>query len=150
MTKIDGDEEKVVADLLIRSDKVVNKIEVCISMPLSSTVTYFGKAIPNADKSVMNTEVGMDDVSTGRLTPSIGKLSIHASPFHPSVTQKACGIEEHSVKRTSSINLKKPSLPIFSGERADWPEFKCVWKAMAESEYSSKMQLAMEFKLCCF
>ena len=48
-----------------------------------------------------------------------------------------------------AIQTKKPSLPTFSGDRADWPEFRCVWVAMAESQFSNRIQLAMELKGCC-
>ena len=49
----------------------------------------------------------------------------------------------------SVIHTKRPSLPFFSGERADWPEFRCVWRSLAEAQYVNKMQLAMELKRCC-
>ena len=49
----------------------------------------------------------------------------------------------------SVIHTKKPSLPIFSGERSDWPEFKCVWRPLAEGQFINKMQLALELKRCC-
>ena len=45
-----------------------------------------------------------------------------------------------------AIQTKKPSLPTFSGDRADWPEFRCVWVATAESQFSNRIQLAMELK----
>lgn len=50
---------------------------------------------------------------------------------------------------SSIIHTKKPSLPFFSGERADWPEFRCVWRSLAEAQYVNKMQLAIELKRCC-
>ena len=51
--------------------------------------------------------------------------------------------------RPNAIQTKKPSLPTFSGDRADWPEFRCVWISMAESQFSNRVQLAMELKRCC-
>ena len=50
---------------------------------------------------------------------------------------------------SETIHTKKPSLPMFSGERADWPEFKCVWRPLAEGQFRNKIQLAMELKRCC-
>ena len=47
------------------------------------------------------------------------------------------------------IHTKKPSLPLFSGERQDWPEFKAVWRPLAEGQFGSRMQLALELKRCC-
>ena len=49
----------------------------------------------------------------------------------------------------SQVYTKKSSLPLFSGNRADWPEFKVVWKSLAEAQFVNKMQLAMELKRCC-
>ena len=38
------------------------------------------------------------------------------------------------------------ALPTFSGLRKDWPEFKAVWKSMAESASYNKTALAHELK----
>ena len=38
------------------------------------------------------------------------------------------------------------SLPTFSGQRKDWPEFKAVWKSVAEAVYANKTALAHELK----
>ena len=46
----------------------------------------------------------------------------------------------------SYVQLKKLSLPTFSGLRKDWPEFKTVWKQLAESAYTNKTALAHELK----
>ena len=37
-----------------------------------------------------------------------------------------------------NIQIKKMSLPTFSGQRKDWPEFKAVWKSVAETVYTNK------------
>lgn len=37
-------------------------------------------------------------------------------------------------------------LPTFSGHRRDWPEFKTVWKSLAESALRNKTALAHELK----
>lgn len=44
------------------------------------------------------------------------------------------------------IHLKKMSLPTFSGQRKDWPEFKIVWKQLAEGAIKNKTALAHELK----
>ena len=46
----------------------------------------------------------------------------------------------------TGVHLKKMSLPIFSGQRKDWPEFKAVWKQLAEGAYKNKTALAHELK----
>ncbi|CAB4032908.1 Hypothetical predicted protein, partial [Paramuricea clavata] len=46
----------------------------------------------------------------------------------------------------STIRLKRMALPTFPGLRKDWPEFKAVWKSMAESASYNKTALAHELK----
>ena len=46
----------------------------------------------------------------------------------------------------SDVRLKKISLPVFSGQRKDWPEFKTVWKQLAENAYTNQAALASELK----
>lgn len=46
----------------------------------------------------------------------------------------------------SDIRLEKTSLPTFSGFRQDWPEFKAVWRELAEKHYTNKTALAHELK----
>jgi hypothetical protein len=48
--------------------------------------------------------------------------------------------------RHGDMHLKKISLPEFSGSRKDWPEFRAVWKELAENSYLSKSALAFELK----
>lgn len=47
--------------------------------------------------------------------------------------------------RLVSINNKDP--PNFSGQRKDWPEFKTVWKQLAERAYKNKTALALVHEL---
>ena len=47
---------------------------------------------------------------------------------------------------TPGVHLKKMSLPTFSGQRKDWPEFKTVWKQLAEGAVKNKTALAHELK----
>ena len=46
----------------------------------------------------------------------------------------------------TAVRLKRMSLPTFSGLRKDWPEFRAVWKSMAESANHNKTALAHELK----
>ena len=50
------------------------------------------------------------------------------------------------VSGSAEIRLKRLSLPVFTGERRDWPEFKAVWKQLAENAFSNKTALAHELK----
>lgn len=47
---------------------------------------------------------------------------------------------------SSQHNIRKVELPDFSGDRRHWPEFKAVFKHLAESAYSSEQTLAYELK----
>ena len=38
------------------------------------------------------------------------------------------------------------ALPTFSGNRKEWPEFKAIWKSVAETAYQNKTALAHELK----
>jgi hypothetical protein len=49
-------------------------------------------------------------------------------------------------RRANDIHIKRSSLPEFSGHRRDWPEFKAVWRELAESAFTSKTALAHELK----
>lgn len=51
-----------------------------------------------------------------------------------------------SLSNTTGVRLQKMSLPTFSGRRRDWPEFKAVWKQLAESTYTDKTALAHQLK----
>ena len=45
-----------------------------------------------------------------------------------------------------AVHLKRFSLPEFSGHRKDWPEFRAVWRHLAEGSYASETALACELK----
>ena len=53
------------------------------------------------------------------------------------------------VSVTPMFHTKKPPMPTFSGDRSDWPEFKSVWHALAETQFTNKFQLAMLLKQVC-
>jgi len=70
--------------------------------------------------------------------PSYGNLTHAPGPGYLSQTSGS--------GRLSDIHVKRSSLPEFSGHRKDWPEFKAVWRELAESAYGSKAALAYELK----
>ena len=49
-------------------------------------------------------------------------------------------------EKLPQIHFKKTPLPEFSGQRHDWPEFKAVWRELAESTLENKSLLAFELK----
>ena len=44
------------------------------------------------------------------------------------------------------VQVKKMSLPTFNGHRKELPEFKAIWKSVAETAYCNKTALAHELK----
>ena len=44
------------------------------------------------------------------------------------------------------VQVKKMSLPTFNGDRKEWPEFKAIWKSVAETAYCNTTALAHELK----
>ena len=68
---------------------------------------------------------------------------VNPSPHHLSNS----GVADQSEGAVATgVHLKKMTLPIFSGQRKDWPEFKTVWKQFAEGAYKNKTALAHELK----
>ena len=102
------------------------------SKPMVSTLSYESPAFEPKAKALAASELVQG--------PGSGCGSLDGSE----ATKSDAAIAQHTV-----IHTKKPSLPFFSGERADWPEFRCVWRLLAEAQFPSKMQLAMELKRCC-
>ena len=68
---------------------------------------------------------------------------MNTSPHHLSNSGVADQSEGAVV---TGVHLKKMTLPIFSGQRKDWPEFNTVWKPLAEGAYKNKIALAHELK----
>ena len=68
---------------------------------------------------------------------------VNTSPHHLSNS----GVADQSEGAVATgVHLKKMTLPIFSGQRKDWPEFKTVWKQLAEWAYKNKTALAHELR----
>ena len=68
---------------------------------------------------------------------------VNTSPYHLSNS----GVADQSEGAVATgVHLKKMSLSIFSGQQKDWPEFKTVWKQLAEGAYKNKTALAHELK----
>ena len=79
------------------------------------------------------------------------RLSPNAPAFR-SDTVICDAVDSYNVSsqaRPGVVRTKLPTLPTFSGDRADWPEFRCVWASLAEAQYTNKVQLAMELKRSC-
>ena len=106
-------------------------------------------------------------------SPDYGNVSVASPPVTTLGTSSAPGIPSHPlyyasyptgvsasyspdygnvsvasppVNTKNGLHLKKASLPVFSGLRKDWPEFKAMWKVMAEAAFSNPSTLAYELK----
>ena len=65
----------------------------------------------------------------------------------PSVgPQPTLHLRPNSLGFNSRVQVKKMALPTFSGNRKDWPEFKAIWKSVAETACQNKTALAHELK----
>ena len=71
-------------------------------------------------------------------------MMYNATPFNP-WQQFPPGMNQQS-RNAGEVRLEKISLPTFSGQRSDWPEFKTVWKNLAERHYTNKTALAHQLK----
>ena len=91
--------------------------------PLQLPVTY---STPNAS------ETYLVNPSTDPI-PSVGP---QPTPHH----------SPNSLGFNSRVQVKKMALPTFSGNRKEWPEFKAIWKSVAETAYQNKTALAHELK----
>ena len=66
-----------------------------------------------------------------------------------SVPSNSCNVYESNLSDwpgKCDVYLKKTALPEFSGLRKDWPEFKAVWKRLAEGAIRDRTVLAHELK----
>ena len=102
---------------------------------------------PTSDLSVLTQASSPLTQSWYHNTPpaqSIG-FAQHTRPAQPYVFQQPYPATP-PINNNANINLKKTPLPTFSGHRRDWPEFKAVWKQLAESVYTNKTALAHELK----
>ena len=62
---------------------------------------------------------------------------VNALPYHLSNS----GVADQSEGAVATgVHFKKMTLPIFSGQRKDWPEFKTVWKQLAEGRVGIQEQ----------
>ena len=113
-------------------------------------------------KRNLNIEVRNKSVIVATSSPEVSdrqiNTSLSAGEFVPSSASILSGQQNVSegvqssgefISNTDIIQSKRASLPIFSGHRLDWVEFKCLWKTLAETQVCNKLQLAMELKRCC-
>ena len=66
-------------------------------------------------------------------------VPVQASSLNPQAAFKS---GQHPRCSETNVQVKKMSLPTFN----DWPEFKAVWKSVAEAVYANKTALAHELK----
>ena len=77
------------------------------------------------------------------------RSNLSTSPMYTTLSEHQLTvpfINTRPSNQDSTIRLKRMALPTFSGLRKDWPEFKAVWKSMAESASYNKTALAHELE----
>lgn len=115
----------------------------CIPTPLLSNT-------PVISQPVRSTNPGISNMFTNQVVPQghFPVNTLYSGNYMYSPNQEQAHTGANSSSSSSDIRLKKIALPTFSGERKDWPEFKAVWKQLAESTYQNKTALAHELKRC--
>ena len=127
--------------------------------PPTDTPIYSGPTIP-----ALAQPVGPTNPEGYNMAPTIqhpsSQSSIHQSistqnypglpmtvfSHHPGSHDMSAQSNGTNFTSSTGVQLKKIALPTFSGQRRDWPEFKAVWKQLAESTYKNKTALAYELK----
>ena len=140
------------------STSVVTATQTRTSVQVASAVSVSGSGA-SAQTSVPGTSdvqvLNIDPSTPTRIPHHMNSIHTHSPsssvPYFPHLGNSSVDAEYAGSHRGSpeTVHTKRPSLPVFSGNRADWPEFKAVWKSLAESQFRNPMQLAMELKRSC-
>ena len=114
-----------------------------IHNPVSSQPVSVPYTQPSHDVQSIFVHPHNPNLQTSFYHPTLGPstISLPAEPMHYASTSYG-----HSPRLPSSVQLRKMELPTFNGRRRDWPEFKAIWKSVAESAYHNKTALAHELK----
>ena len=138
---------QVLSHEVVGSDGTSNQDTGKPSSHLTKTSDQVASAI-TVSESVASTHhsgPGTSDVQVLNGNPS----SVPYFPHDHNLSHSSShDFNSHNMFDHNTIHTKRPSLPVFSGNRADWPEFRVVWKALAESNFKSKFLLANELKRC--
>ena len=127
MTEDNGKLEEKMTSLMSRIDKAKRDVSVFIK-------SHNSILDPQANAFRPNQFQKSENETDSSAQPSRANLSYSMNHQDPSY---------------DTVYTKRPSLPVFSGNRSDWPEFKAVWKFWAEHQFRNPLQLAMELKKCC-
>lgn len=107
----------------------------------SARSTQIAAAHSTSDQHVAATLSPQGEVTTGQTEVTAGRSPDGA--VHVDNTRLP------NVSRSDIFRTKKPELPTFSGTRHDWPEFRKLWRELAELQFTNKIQLAHELKRNC-
>ena len=136
--------------LVYTSPTIPNSSAIHSATPATSNGSMFS-SVPNTlvntnmPLNVMAQPIENQTISQPQCTFPYNSSNLHvnftmypvALPPVPT-TQPPLPSSIHSVNilpsnQDTAVRLKRMSLPTFSGLRKDWPEFRAVWRSMAES-----------------
>ena len=156
LNKISEDPElnQKVSKLMVKTDQLHRDSKVFIKVHRTKdTPVQEGKPVQDGKKLVSEgmpppTELNpkASEFVSNTLVSTLESSSVSISSPNSS---SQSGPEHTGSFSRDIVHTKRPSLPVFSGNRADWPEFKVVWKSMAESQFKNPTTLAMELKRSC-
>ena len=81
-------------------------------------------------------------VSSSVTSPMPQNSPINVAPSYPTVLSPT----NFPGNCNNDVHVKRTKLPEFSGLRRDWPEFKTVWRELAERTFTNRTSLAYELK----
>ena len=132
-----------VNSLILEADQVKRKYVVRdrrISPPMTTSRAAVSNGYLGDDVMFgLNSQIDGDLASFNYTKTNVTSGGSSFSRQHPL-------IGDRSDKGACDLHLKRITLPEFSGSRKDWPEFKAVWRELAESTIHSVTALAYELK----
>ena len=131
--------KSAVSDLLTLSDSI--QLDCSIAIHMCSNPTQLSSSSMSVNDQSVKTSMGSTATQSFQM-----HYSSPSSKLCNDSSSKEEGSENVQAAGKGDIQIKKISLPEFSGARKDWPEFKAIWRELAERAFSSKSALAFELK----
>ena len=104
--------------------------------------------------------------ASGNSSQTLAQSYLYGCSFHPPASTMQANVSSHppassaplmspSIAPSSfqghaqpDVRVKRVSLPTFSGERCDWPEFRAMWPKLAIPAFQNRETLAKELRDC--
>ena len=126
-------QEEQLSELVSRTEQTKRKADVKVRKSCSDTLSNISRCkTPPIAAAV--------DAST------LNQVNVACSLLPQDEHRTESALETSFTKTGHASNIKKIELPDFSGNRKDWPEFKSMFKHLAEAAIPSEQALAFELK----